>query len=135
MDLAFAAADLVVSRAGAATVSEISALGHPRRVRPYAVGNGEQRLNAALGDRGGRGGPARGCEFTPDRVRGEVVPLLTDRGRIDRMASAAASIGTRTGTENVDRDDRRGARPLTAVGGAGRAGTVSAGGRPRIDAS
>ncbi|HWS51130.1 MAG TPA: UDP-N-acetylglucosamine--N-acetylmuramyl-(pentapeptide) pyrophosphoryl-undecaprenol N-acetylglucosamine transferase, partial [Microbacterium sp.] len=47
MDLAFALADLIVSRSGAATVSEISALGLPALYVPYSVGNGEQRLNAA----------------------------------------------------------------------------------------
>src|SRR5690606_24516537 len=47
MDLAFALADVVMSRAGSATVSEISALGIPAVYVPYAVGNGEQRLNAA----------------------------------------------------------------------------------------
>jgi UDP-N-acetylglucosamine--N-acetylmuramyl-(pentapeptide) pyrophosphoryl-undecaprenol N-acetylglucosamine transferase len=46
MDLALALADLVVSRSGAATVSEVSALGIPAVYVPYAVGNGEQALNA-----------------------------------------------------------------------------------------
>ena len=47
MDLALAAADLVVSRAGSATVSELTALGLPAVFVPYPVGNGEQRFNAA----------------------------------------------------------------------------------------
>ncbi len=46
MDLALAVADLAVSRAGAATVSELAALGIPAVFVPYAVGNGEQELNA-----------------------------------------------------------------------------------------
>ena len=53
MDLALAVADLAVSRAGAATVSELAALGIPAVYVPYPVGNGEQRFNAAR--RGGRG--------------------------------------------------------------------------------
>ena len=47
MDLAFAAADLAVSRAGSATVSELAAVGLPAVFIPYPVGNGEQALNAA----------------------------------------------------------------------------------------
>ena len=47
MDLAFALADAVVARSGAATVSEVTALGIPAVYVPYAVGNGEQALNAA----------------------------------------------------------------------------------------
>ena len=41
------------------------------------------------------------ADFTPEYVRSALVPLLADRARIDAMAAAAASIGTRTGTENV----------------------------------
>ena len=54
MELAFAATDLVVARAGAATVSELTALGLPAVYRAAAVGNGEQRLNARDVVAGGR---------------------------------------------------------------------------------
>ncbi|GAA1932803.1 undecaprenyldiphospho-muramoylpentapeptide beta-N-acetylglucosaminyltransferase [Microbacterium aoyamense] len=101
MDLAFAAADFVVSRAGAATVSEISALGIPAVYVPYAVGNGEQAQNAASAVRAGAARLIPDAEFTSDRVRSEIVPLLTDSGARDQMAEAAASIGERHGTENV----------------------------------
>lgn len=101
MDLAFALADLVVSRAGAATVSEISALGVPAVYVPYAVGNGEQALNAASAVRAGAALLIPDAEFTGARVRSELVPLLADEARRARMAQAAASVGTRNGTENV----------------------------------
>ncbi|GAA1987557.1 UDP-N-acetylglucosamine--N-acetylmuramyl-(pentapeptide) pyrophosphoryl-undecaprenol N-acetylglucosamine transferase [Microbacterium pumilum] len=101
MDLAFAAADLIVSRAGAATVSEISALGIPAVYIPYAVGNGEQALNAAAAVRAGAAILIPDGEFTADRVRSEVIPLLLDDHRRAAMTEAAASVGTRTGTENV----------------------------------
>jgi len=101
MDLAFSLADVIVSRAGAATVSEISALGIPAVYVPYAVGNGEQALNAASAVRAGAAILIPDAEFTADRVRSEVVPLLADRGRRERMTRAAASVGTRSGTENV----------------------------------
>ena len=101
MDLAFALADAIVSRAGAATVSEISALGIPTVYVPYAVGNGEQALNASSAVRAGAAVLIPDAEFTADRVRREVVPLLVDQGRRASMTAAAASVGTRTGTENV----------------------------------
>ncbi|MFH8252342.1 UDP-N-acetylglucosamine--N-acetylmuramyl-(pentapeptide) pyrophosphoryl-undecaprenol N-acetylglucosamine transferase [Microbacterium sp. B2969] len=101
MDLAFALADLIVSRSGAATVSEISALGIPAVYVPYAVGNGEQALNAGSAVRAGGAVLIADADFTADRVRAEVLPLLRDDERRARMASAAASVGTRTGTENV----------------------------------
>lgn len=101
MDLAFALADFVVSRAGSATVSEISALGIPAIYVPYAVGNGEQALNAASAVRAGAAVLIPDAEFTGDRVRSKVVPLLADETRRAAMAAAVASVGTRNGTENV----------------------------------
>lgn len=101
MDMAFALADVVLSRAGAATVSEISALGIPAVYVPYAVGNGEQALNASSAVRSGAAILIPDAEFTGARVRSEVVPLLADDARRARMAATAASVGTRTGTENV----------------------------------
>ncbi|HWT32662.1 MAG TPA: UDP-N-acetylglucosamine--N-acetylmuramyl-(pentapeptide) pyrophosphoryl-undecaprenol N-acetylglucosamine transferase, partial [Microbacterium sp.] len=69
MDLAFAMADLIVSRSGAATVSEISALGIPAVYVPYAVGNGEQSLNARSAVAAGAARLIPDAEFTADRVR------------------------------------------------------------------
>ncbi|MGB4135421.1 MAG: glycosyltransferase, partial [Microbacterium sp.] len=101
MDLAFALADLVVSRAGAATVSEVSALGIPAVYVPYAVGNGEQRLNAASAVDAGAAILIDDAEFTAEAVRERIVPLLGARERIAAMAVAAQNVGTRTGAENV----------------------------------
>ena len=101
MDLAFAAADLVVSRAGAATVSEISALGLPALYVPYAVGNGEQALNARSAVAAGAARIIPDAEFTADRVRAEIVPLLGDADARRAMTDAAATTGERHGTENV----------------------------------
>lgn len=101
MDLAFAAADVVLSRAGASTVSEISALGIPAVYVPYAVGNGEQRLNAAADVEAGAAILVDDAELTPDRIRTELVPLLRDPARLDAMRAAAAGTGTREGTEHV----------------------------------
>lgn len=101
MDLAFSIADLIVARSGSATVSEISALGIPAVYVPYAVGNGEQAKNAASAVAAGAATLIPDADFTSARVREEVVPLLADDARRDAMRKAAASVGTRTGTENV----------------------------------
>jgi len=101
MDLAFALADLIVSRAGSATVSEISALGIPAVYVPYAVGNGEQRLNAASAVEAGAAVLVDDAGFDASVVRERIVPLLGDEDRISAMAAAARGVGTRTGTENV----------------------------------
>ncbi len=101
MDLAFALADFIVSRSGAATVSEISALGIPAVYVPYAVGNGEQSLNAASVVRAGAARVIPDGELTVERVRSDIVPLLGDAATRDAMRTAAGRTGIRTGTENV----------------------------------
>jgi UDP-N-acetylglucosamine--N-acetylmuramyl-(pentapeptide) pyrophosphoryl-undecaprenol N-acetylglucosamine transferase len=101
MDLAFALADLIVSRSGAATVSEISALGIAALYVPYSVGNGEQRLNAASAVAAGAAELLDDASFDGDAVRRAVIPLLTDDRRRSAMTAAAERAGTRTGTENV----------------------------------
>jgi len=101
MDLAFALGDLILARSGAATVSEISALGIPAVYVPYAVGNGEQRLNAAAAIDAGAAVLIEDAQLTPDRVRSEVVPLLRDDERRTAMRQAAERVGSRTGTEDL----------------------------------
>lgn len=103
MDLALALADLVVCRSGAATVSELTALGVPAVYVPYAVGNGEQALNAASAVAAGAARLIPDAEFTPDRVRSEIVPLLADGAALTALhAAAEARAGVaRAGTENV----------------------------------
>jgi UDP-N-acetylglucosamine--N-acetylmuramyl-(pentapeptide) pyrophosphoryl-undecaprenol N-acetylglucosamine transferase len=101
MDLALALADLAVSRAGAATVSELSALGIPAVYVPYPVGNGEQRFNAAGVVAAGGGILVDDARFLPEWVAAELVPLLADRERVAAMASAAATAGVADGTDRM----------------------------------
>ncbi|GAA4154347.1 undecaprenyldiphospho-muramoylpentapeptide beta-N-acetylglucosaminyltransferase [Gryllotalpicola daejeonensis] len=101
MDQALSACDVVVSRAGAATVSELTALGMPAVYVPYPVGNGEQRFNAADVVSSGGGILVEDREFTPDWVEAQLLPLLKDEGRLAEMAAAAASVGVRDGAERL----------------------------------
>ncbi|WP_394552145.1 undecaprenyldiphospho-muramoylpentapeptide beta-N-acetylglucosaminyltransferase [Agromyces sp. MMS24-JH15] len=101
MDLALAVADLAVSRAGAATVSELAALGIPAIYVPYPVGNGEQRFNAAGVVAAGGGILVDDAEFTPAWVREHLVPLLGDRERVRAMAASARSAGLLDGTDRM----------------------------------
>ncbi|WP_419818840.1 UDP-N-acetylglucosamine--N-acetylmuramyl-(pentapeptide) pyrophosphoryl-undecaprenol N-acetylglucosamine transferase [Glaciibacter flavus] len=101
MDLALSAADFAVSRAGSATVSELSALGIPAVYVPYPVGNGEQRFNAAGVVRAGGGILVEDAAFVPDWVRSDLLPLLGDAAARARMANAAASVGMLDGTDRM----------------------------------
>lgn len=101
MDLAFSIADAVVSRAGAATVSELSALGIPAVYVPYAVGNGEQALNARSAVDAGAAVLIPDAELDAACVRERIVPLLTDPAHLAAMRAGAQDIGIRSGTENL----------------------------------
>ncbi len=101
MDLAYAAADLVVCRAGAGTVSEVAALGLPAVFVPLPVGNGEQRLNAQpLADAGG-GLIVPDSSCTPGWVREQLLPLLSDPGALIRMGRRASDFGITDGDERL----------------------------------
>ncbi|MEO5920477.1 MAG: UDP-N-acetylglucosamine--N-acetylmuramyl-(pentapeptide) pyrophosphoryl-undecaprenol N-acetylglucosamine transferase [Pseudolysinimonas sp.] len=117
MDLAFAAADLAISRAGSGMVSELAAVGLPAVFVPYPVGNGEQALNAVDALDAGGAVLVADAAFTPGWVRDELLPMLNDRARIAGMAARIGTVGHRDGADRmVDlvfeaRDSRRSARP------------------------
>jgi UDP-N-acetylglucosamine--N-acetylmuramyl-(pentapeptide) pyrophosphoryl-undecaprenol N-acetylglucosamine transferase len=90
MDLAYAAADLVVARSGAMTVAELSAVGLPAVYVPLPHGNGEQRLNAAQVLASGAAIAVDNADFHADAVRRTVIDLMTDDQRFSAMRAAAA---------------------------------------------
>ncbi|MEE1928761.1 undecaprenyldiphospho-muramoylpentapeptide beta-N-acetylglucosaminyltransferase [Streptomyces sp. TRM 70351] len=99
MDLAYAAADMMLCRAGAMTVAELSAVGLPAAYVPLPIGNGEQRLNAQPVVKAGGGLLVDDAELTPEWVQGNVLPVLTDAHRLYDMARAAAEFGRRDADE------------------------------------
>lgn len=101
MDFALAAATMVVSRAGSATVSELSALGIPAVYVPYPVGNGEQRFNAAGVVKAGGGVMVSDAHFTPEWVNSTLIPLLRDEAALEQMGAQALKVGMRDGTARM----------------------------------
>ena len=99
MELAIAASDFAVSRAGAATVSEFSAIGLPALYIPYPVGNGEQKFNLLDVLAAGGAVTISDSEFTPDYVRSNLIPMLSDSKRLSEMAERAKQAGVLDGTE------------------------------------
>jgi UDP-N-acetylglucosamine--N-acetylmuramyl-(pentapeptide) pyrophosphoryl-undecaprenol N-acetylglucosamine transferase len=95
MERVYAAADLLVARAGAATVSEVAAVGLPAVFVPLPVGNGEQALNAASLVAAGAAQLVADDAFTPDWYRRHVHPLLADPDRLAAMAAASRGHGVR----------------------------------------
>ncbi len=100
MDLALAAADLMICRAGANSVVEAAATGVPAIFVPLPIGNGEQDLNARpVVDAGGALLVSDG-DLTPAWVEATVPALITDPTRLAAMSAAA------TGLIPRDADDR-----------------------------
>lgn len=90
MDLAYAAADLVVCRAGAATVAELATTGAPAVLVPYPHAPGDhQTHNARVLTDAGAGLLLPDAETTADRLAALVGPLLADPVRLAAMAAAA----------------------------------------------
>lgn len=103
MDLAYAAADLIVCRSGAITVAEVSAVGLPAVFVPLPHGNGEQALNARDLVAGGAAMMVDDADLNADYLRTQVLPLALDRGRLETMSAAAVSGGSRDAAEVVAR--------------------------------
>lgn len=103
MDLAYAAADLVVCRAGASSVTEAAATGLPAVFVPLPVGNGEQARNARPVVDAGGGLLVADRALTSDWVAATVPGLLTDRERLAAMGGAAAALIPRDADEKLAR--------------------------------
>ncbi|WP_369015869.1 undecaprenyldiphospho-muramoylpentapeptide beta-N-acetylglucosaminyltransferase [Actinocrinis puniceicyclus] len=101
MDLAYAAADLVLCRGGAMTCAEVAAVGLPAAYIPLPIGNGEQRLNAQPAVRAGGGLMIDDADLTADWLIRELIPLARDRERLDHMGAAAAELGRRDADETL----------------------------------
>lgn len=110
MDLAYAAADAVLCRAGSNTVFEVSGLGLPAIYVPLPIGNGEQALNAQPVVDAGGGLMVADAELTPDWVRAHVPGLLSDPARLRDMGVAAS------GLIPLDADEKLARMVLEAAG-------------------
>jgi UDP-N-acetylglucosamine--N-acetylmuramyl-(pentapeptide) pyrophosphoryl-undecaprenol N-acetylglucosamine transferase len=89
-----AAADLVVSRAGANTLSEMAALGKPMLLIPLPTSGsrGDQLRNAEVFRRAGAALVFREEETTPEVFLSAVESLLGDPQRLSQMAAGARSL-------------------------------------------
>jgi UDP-N-acetylglucosamine--N-acetylmuramyl-(pentapeptide) pyrophosphoryl-undecaprenol N-acetylglucosamine transferase len=125
MEFAYAAADLVLCRAGAMTCAELSAVGLPAVYVPLPHGNGEQRFNAKpIVDAGG-GLLVSDAELRPAWIRETIIPLVTNPRRLRTMSARAAELGRRDADELlvdmiVEAAASRSGRPGTSRTGRGR---------------
>ncbi len=92
MELAYAAADATIGRAGANSVTEAAVVGLPAVFVPLPIGNGEQRLNAAAAVEAGAAMLVDDAELTSDWIAATLPALLTDGARLARMGEAGRGL-------------------------------------------
>lgn len=98
----YIAADLVICRAGALTIAELTVLGKPSILVPYPyAADDHQRVNAEVLEQNGAARMILDAELTPERASEEIRALITDRTRLDTMARAAAALGKPEATHAV----------------------------------
>ncbi len=96
MPLVYAAADLMMTRAGASTIAELATVGVPALIVPWPGAADDHQVDNArqLSDHGGAVLIAE-ADLTVDRLIAEVTDLISDRDKLAAMSAAAAAIGER----------------------------------------
>ena len=95
-------AQLVISRSGASTVAELSAIGRPAILvpLPHALDQ-DQFANAGVLQESGGAIRIEQRDFTPERLATEITALLNDPARLARMAEAAKGAGTTNAADRL----------------------------------
>jgi UDP-N-acetylglucosamine--N-acetylmuramyl-(pentapeptide) pyrophosphoryl-undecaprenol N-acetylglucosamine transferase len=102
MNVVFAAADVVVCRAGATTVAELATVGLPAILIPLPGAPGDhQTANARFLERVGAARLVPDSELTADRLQTELDDLLADRGRLAAMQEAGRSVARPEAADRV----------------------------------
>lgn len=102
MQDALAAADLVISRAGAATLAEITALGLPSILIPYPFASeNHQEYNARAMEKEGAALVVLDQELSGEALCRQLSGLLGHKERLSGMASASRRLGKPRAMENI----------------------------------
>jgi len=98
----YAAADLVVCRAGATTLAEVTALGKAAILVPFPFAAADHQTHNAAGmERAGAAIAIAEKDFTPERLASEVTALFNDEGKRQAMADASRSLGRPHAADHV----------------------------------
>jgi len=101
MAAVYAAADLVISRAGAGTLSELGAVGKPSILIPYPLATGHQEKNAAAFVSAGAAEMILDRDLDGRRLAERIAFLLSDPKRLSEMAEAARRQGHPRSAEEI----------------------------------
>jgi UDP-N-acetylglucosamine--N-acetylmuramyl-(pentapeptide) pyrophosphoryl-undecaprenol N-acetylglucosamine transferase len=112
MEEAYSAADIVVSRAGAASLSELSQFALPSILVPYPYATDDhQSFNAGVFARAGAAEIQSEQKSTPEGMAAMILNLVGDTRRREAMAAAARAILPREAARNVADQVARAAQP------------------------
>ena len=105
----YGAADLVIARAGAGTIAEITANARPAILIPFPHAAGDhQRVNARwLADRGGAIVIEEADADGASELARTLATLAADRERLRAMAAASAAVGVRDAAARIVDECRR----------------------------
>ena len=93
MDICLAAADLVISRAGASTLSELEAVGRASVLIPYpTAAENHQYHNAMVLGKAGAAIVIEQKDLTPDRLKACITELYTDSAKRIAMGERAGAL-------------------------------------------
>jgi len=102
MTTVYRQADLVISRAGATTLAELSVMGLPALLIPYPyAADNHQQTNALYYEQGGGAVTFREESLTGDKLAKEVVSLVSDPDRLRKMAADMKKMGRPDATEKI----------------------------------
>jgi len=102
MASAYARADLIVSRAGATTIAELTALGKPAILIPYPfAADDHQRANAEVLVQHGAAELIADADLTGDGLAERVLALAADRQQLEAMGAAARQLAVDDATARV----------------------------------
>jgi len=104
MPRAIAAADLVISRAGASAIAEICAVGRPSILVPLPASGDHQLHNARAIERAGAAVCLTSAEATVEALVAKINELAQDPERLGRMAQSARAWGRPHAAERVAQD-------------------------------
>lgn len=102
MGSAYGRADLVVCRAGATTLAELTALGKPSILVPYPyAADDHQRANAEVFVDAGAAEMILDAEASADALAGRIAALASNRSHLQEMGRAARALAMPDATRRV----------------------------------
>jgi UDP-N-acetylglucosamine--N-acetylmuramyl-(pentapeptide) pyrophosphoryl-undecaprenol N-acetylglucosamine transferase len=105
---AYAEASLVVCRAGATTLAELTVCGRPAILIPYPFAAGDhQTANARTLEKAGAAKLLPQTELTAERLAELVRGLMTDKPALQQMADSGRTLGQPGAAEKILNECRR----------------------------